>query len=288
MAYGEVNNTGLDADGNIVDPIKAGAVKTEATVILDDAMNLELDNLARVQYRANVIHNVWAGSYLGCELNTLAQITNEPKESVNINLQGQTAISAINQAYAGVYASELEVRTELCFSHVCASNNRTQVAQAKSQGWHAQANLRYEEVRVDENNAQRLNNRMAMISPGRNGAVQSINALVAAGEIFGSIARQAEAAKGGSEYAAGRGIALAQQGLGALSKFLATPNTNFTPAQTQGTDFRPSTTYGADPQYQFNDSNTPYGPDTAAADMFGVDPISTPTITTTDLPILEF
>lgn len=275
-----VDESGASFQIPIVRPtaITAGTVVNTATVALDAAMNLELCNLAKIQNRANMIHGVWAGSYLNNEMQTLAVIANEPKETVNIALQANTALADINQAYAGVASSTLEVMAEMCFTDACGPSNRTRVAKAKSQGWHAQANLRYEEIRVDESNAQRLNNRMAMIAPGRNGAVLSINALVAAGEIFGSIARQAEAAKGGSEYAAGRGIALAQQGLGALSKFLAPPMN--TPVDALGANFsgvNTTTLTGVEA------ASGSYNYDTGA-ELYGVDPISTLT-PAVDIPL---
>lgn len=198
--------------------IAPGPISTPNTVKLDEAVNLELENLARIQSRAAQVHNVWAGNYLPCELQTLALVEARQKETVEQAAQAFSGFAALDQAYAGAFAAPAEMMTELCIVDKCGPNNRINLALARSKSWHAQANMRHEEIRVRDSNAQRINDRIAMIAPGRGGVAQAMSALTAAQKLLEGTAAQAEAAKGGNAYATGRILEFAKSSLGALGQ----------------------------------------------------------------------
>ena len=216
MAFNSENEGGV-TDTN-VNPIDPGAISNVNTVKLDEAVNLELENLARIQDRANQVHNVWAGSYLPCELQTLALVEARQKETVDQVAQAVAGFASLDQAYANTYAAPAEMMTELCIVDKCGPNNRINIALARSKSWHAQANMRHEEIRVRDSNAQRINDRIAMIAPGRGGVAQAMNALQAAQKLLEGTAAQAEAAKGANAYALGRILEFAKGNLGNLGK----------------------------------------------------------------------
>jgi hypothetical protein len=230
-------------------------------------MNKELKQLQRVQDRANQIHNVWTGNYLPCELQTLAEIDAVPKLIVAVGTISASGLNTTTQAYAQATHDIAEAGTEMCYSDACGTTNRMSVARAKSQSWRIQGDLRYEETRVDSQNAQRLNDRITMINPGRNGLANALNAMGAASAIYASVAEQAEAAKGSDAYAKGRMINFAKDALGsvgAIAKAFASPVLPQNP--TTGMDYP-----------------TMYGPETPAAEIGNMDfllpePVSIPTV----------
>jgi hypothetical protein len=99
----------------------------------------------------------------------------------------------------------------------CGIDSRIAVAQARSESWKVQGALRYEETRIEMENAVRINDRMRMIAPGRHGVVEAANSMLAAAKMMGEAARQAEAAKGDSGYLRGR----IMEGVGNLAKTYA-------------------------------------------------------------------
>jgi hypothetical protein len=200
------------------DEIGPGTVVNPTTIKLDDYLNLELEILAKIQQRANQIHNVWINDYLPCELDTLNRVSSRPKLTVDIDTTAATAMNGVSQSFAVAIQNSINFSQKNCIYDGCGPWVRLHAANIRAQSWQVQGDLRYEEGRTSLENAQRLNDRIAMISPGRNGVVQANNSLLAASRILGDLARQGEAAKGGSSYAAGRVLEFAKGNIGNLAK----------------------------------------------------------------------
>jgi hypothetical protein len=249
--------------------IEPGTVETTATVDLDAGLNLELELLQKIQNRENVIHNVWAGNYLSCELDTLNRVASRPKLAVDIDTVASSAINGVNQGFATAIDDIIELQSKFCISDNCGPYARIISSRTRSQSWQVQGDLRYEEGRVALENAQRINDRISMISPGRNGVAQAGNALLAASKILGDIARQGDAAKSGDRYAAGRVLEFAKNNIGNLSKLLQgsptdTPQQSFRTQELeaqnmgQGVIYNPiNTNFGLEPEAGFDSYEPP-------------------------------
>lgn len=257
----------------VVDPITPGTVVDDRTIKLDEASNIELEILQEIQSRENEIHNAWVSNYLPCELATLDEVSAAPKQVVDIRTTASLAINSISQQYAKATADTLAFQAENCINDVCGPYNRLLTAKVRSQSWQTQGELRYEEARVELQNADRLNNRIVMIAPGRNGLAQANSSLAAAAKMYGEIARQADAAKGGDKYALGRVLEFAKGNLGSLSKLASafsqpsnTPQENFRLDEIRqenagiGSDFLSP----QQPDYQYDTGAELYGVDIPA------------------------
>jgi hypothetical protein len=276
---GHINTTGYDVDGNVVDPIAAGSVTTSSTAILTDNMNADLKLQQRVQDRANLLHSVWTNNYLNCELQTLAEVAAVPHQAVNIGVITTQGFNATAQAYAQARSDIAEAQTEMCYSDACGTTNRLSVAEAKAKSWRVQGDLRYDELRVDDANAQRLNDRITMINPGRGGLAAAMSAMQASQAIFASVAAQAEASKGSDDYAKGRILEFAKSNLGTIAKLFASPatpqnaSTGMGSPTMYGPEASPTNPYGSGYQYD------------SGANLFGVD---TPVVEVPPMTIEQF
>jgi len=221
-----VNYTGIDNEGN---PVSSDITVVETTPVtqtksaLDDAMELELQILADIQSRLNQVHVVWANDYLPCELTTLALVCGKAKQTTNISYVAAQASAETTKQYAIAGNSITEQMSEACFAPDCNFDNRLAVAKARSESWKIQGALRFDESRVDIENASRMNDKLNMIAPGRNGVVAAANSLMAVAKIYEELAQQAAAAKDSDRYAQGRGLemlrGLASNGKSLLSNF---------------------------------------------------------------------
>jgi hypothetical protein len=221
-----VNYTGYDVDGN---PVGGTIVVTETTpasqtkTALDAAMDLELQILSDIQSRLNQVHSVWSGNYLPCELTTLALVCNKAKQATDISYVAAQASAETSKQYAIAGNSITEQMNEACFTPDCNFDTRLAVAKARSESWKIQGALRFDETRVDVENASRINDKLNMIAPGRNGVVAAANSLMAVAKIYEEMAQQAAAAKDSDRYAQGRGVemlkGLASNGKNLLSAF---------------------------------------------------------------------
>jgi hypothetical protein len=162
------------------------------------------------------VQEVWSTNYLGCELATLALISNVPKLYIDTPTTAGTASAETSKAYAQAIGTIKTTMSGMCMTD-CGIDSRIAVAQTRSESWKVQGALRYEENRIQLENSNRLNDRMRMIAPGRAGVVEAANSMLAAAKMMGEAARQAEASKGDSGYLRGR----IMEGVGNLAKTYA-------------------------------------------------------------------
>jgi hypothetical protein len=219
--YTGYDNEGMAVGGSIV--VVETTAPTPTKTALDQAMDLELQILSDIQSRLNQVHAVWSNDYLPCELTTLALVCNKAKQTTNISYVAAQASAETTKQYAIASNSIAEQMAEACFTPECNFDNRLSVAKARSESWKIQGALRFDETRVDIENASRINDKLNMIAPGRNGVVAAANSLMAVAKIYEEMAQQAAAAKDSDRYAQGRGIemlkGLASNGKSLLSAF---------------------------------------------------------------------
>jgi hypothetical protein len=215
--YGGVTGTdGTVGYGGVSNIDYNPTVTTLLATTVDDVLQAELDILNAVQNRLNQVQEVWSTNYLGCELATLALISNVPKLYIDTPTTAGTASAETSKAYAQAIGTIKTTMSGMCMTD-CGIDSRIAVAQTRSESWKVQGALRYEENRIQLENSNRLNDRMRMIAPGRAGVVEAANSMLAAAKMMGEAARQAEASKGDSGYLRGR----IMEGVGNLAKTYA-------------------------------------------------------------------
>lgn len=181
---------------------------------MDKATDAQSAIAQQIQDRANQLHAVWAEQYLPCELATLAEVCAEPKQVADLFVTAQRAAVEVTKRFGVARQRALYCLPASCLGQRCETEYMLARDQARAEAWQANAAMRAEEARVELANAQRLNNRMAMINPGRGGTAVAANALGSAAQIYDGLAKQAAGAFNGALATAGRFIQGAASGIG--------------------------------------------------------------------------
>jgi len=193
--------------------VKVAGIQKNA---MDAATNAQSAIAQQIQDRANQLHAVWAEQYLPCELATLAEVCAEPKQTADLFVTAQRAAVEVTKRFGMARQKALYCISASCVGARCELEYMLARDQARAEAWQANAAMRAEEARVELSNAQRLNNRMAMINPGRGGTAVAANALASAAKIYDGLAQQAAGAFNGALATAGRFIQGAATGISRL------------------------------------------------------------------------
>jgi len=192
------------AAGQITAAAGAAVVAKIQADAMDHATDAQFAIAQQIQDRANQLHAVWAEQYLPCELATLAEVCAEPKQVADLFVTAQRAAVEVTKRFGMARQKALYCMSASCVGARCELEYMLARDQARAEAWQANAAMRAEEARVELANAQRLNNRIAMINPGRGGTAVAANALASAAKIYDGLAQQAAGAFSGALATAGR------------------------------------------------------------------------------------
>ena len=273
--------TGYNPDGTAIYGLDPG---TGTGTVAEDfqtlAANLELAQLQAAQDRAKEIHNVWLSLYLGCELDTLFEVSSIPFETVDYAGATARVLSENNQAFAQAAADVAAFNAINCLTDVCGSGNRLALVQTMSGAFQVEGELRFLEVNSDLNNATRRNARLIMLNLGRNGVAAAAQAAATAASIYGSVASAAKAnsSDGIGKYLMGRGLQFFKDNQRNIASWMGGATT--TPYQSNGGQ----PMYGLDTPMQAQVDTTSISGVAAASQAGAYDGISGNYSTTGDIP----
>lgn len=246
---------GYDDDGRPIYGVNTTGTNTSDISTEDQASNLELNLLRQVQDRADFIQQVWRNNYLGCELNVLAEMDADAKDVIDIPTISAIASGSISSSFASASNLVSQFQAKNCIANACNFTSRLALEEAKSKSYAIMSDLNYESEHVDLINADRLNTRMAMINPGRNGVTQAMNSLVAASRMQSELKAAAAANAGGNGLIAGRVFSALKEGASLLEKsglFKTEPSAQGIPSRDDS--LRGQRDYGSDiPNFNSDD-----------------------------------
>lgn len=161
---------------------------------------------AQIQDRANAIHGVWTQYYLPCEIATVEEICSEPLVVANRGVVAQRAVGEMAKVFAVAKKAQQYCLPPQAVGLRMESDISLSIRQADMTAGLVRVAVQTEDARVALLNAQRMNDRMNIINPGRGHNASVTSALTAASSVYDGLAKETAKTIEDASYSVGRGV----------------------------------------------------------------------------------